>query len=103
MTLMTELVDTKPSSFKEAVRQPVWVDAMMEEYKSIVNKSVWEVVLRLADKLVVGSRWIFKVNHVANGNIDKYKVIFVAKGYSQVEGIDYEEKFSLVARYSSIR
>ena len=52
---------------------------------------------------MVGSRWIFKVNHTTNGSIKKYKAIFVAKGLSQVEGIDYEETFAPVARYSSIR
>ena len=46
MALMTELVETKPSSFEEAVEKPIWVDAMVEEYKSIVKNNVWEVILR---------------------------------------------------------
>jgi len=58
---------------------------------------------RLVDKLVVGSRWIFKVNHAADESIENYKAIFVAKRYSQVEGIGYDHTFSPVARYSSIR
>ena len=48
------------------------------------------------------SNWIYKINHVADGSIEKYKVIFVAHGFSQKEGIDYEEKFAPVARYTSI-
>ena len=51
----------------------------------------------------MGSRWIFKVKHVANESIEKYKVKFVSKVFSQVEGIDYEETFAPVARYMSIR
>ena len=54
-------------------------------------------------KSVVGSRWIYKVKKAADGSIEKYKAIFVAWGFSQIEGIDYEETFALVARYSSIR
>jgi len=64
MDLLAELVETKPSYFKEEIEKPDWVDSMVEEYKSIMNKSVWEVVPRLVDKSVVGSRWIFKVKHV---------------------------------------
>jgi len=98
MALMSELVETEPSSFEEEVQKPVWVDAMVEEYDSFVRNSIWEVVPRPA----VGSRWIYKVKHVAYGSIEKHKAKFVAKGFSQVEGIDYEETFVPVARYSSI-
>ena len=49
------------------------------------------------------SKLIFKVKHVADRNIEKYKARFMAKGFSQVEGIEYEETFALIARYYSIR
>jgi len=52
---------------------------------------------------VVGSRWIYKIRYVADDSIKKYKDRFVAKGYAQKEGIDYEETFAPVARYTSIR
>jgi len=60
------------------------------------------VAPRSTDKSVVGSRWIFKVKHAADGSIEKYKSKFVAKGLSQVEEIDYEETFVPVARYSPL-
>ena len=52
---------------------------------------------------MVSSKWIYKIKHVADGSIEKYKAIFVARGFSQKEGIDYEEIFSPVERYTSIR
>ena len=64
---------------------------------------VWEVVSRPEDRFVVGSRWIYKIKYVADDNIEKYRARFVAKGYAQKEGIDYEETFAPVARYTSIR
>jgi hypothetical protein len=76
---------------------------MMEEYASIMKNDVWEVVPRPKGKKVVGSKWIYKVKHATDGSVDKCKARFVAKGFSQREGVDYEETFSPVARYSSIR
>ena len=76
---------------------------MVEEYDSIMKNQVWEVVSRPQGKKVVGSRWIYKVKHVADGSVEKYQARFVAKGFSQKEGIDYEETFAPVARYSSIQ
>ena len=77
---MIELVEIEPTSFKEEVEHPIWVDAMVEEYDSIFKNSVWEVIPRPTDKSVLVSRWIFKVKHVADGDIEKYKAIFVSKG-----------------------
>ncbi len=47
MALAGECVETEPSSFEEAVQQPIWVDAMVEEYDSLVRISVWDMVPRL--------------------------------------------------------
>jgi hypothetical protein len=52
---------------------------------------------------VVSSKWLYKIKHVVDGSIEKYKERFVARGFSQKEGIDYEETFALVSRYTSIR
>ena len=76
---------------------------MVEEYQSIIKNDVWKVVLRPKDKSVVSSKWIFKTKPSIDGSIEKYKEIFVARGFSQKEGIDYEENFALVARYTLIR
>ena len=61
MALMRKCIVTEPSSFQEAVQQPTWVDAIMEDYDSIVKKSAVEIVPRWVEKSVVGSRWIYKV------------------------------------------
>ena len=64
---MSKCVVTEPSSFEEAVEDPAWVDAMVEEYDSIVRNSAWEIVPRPEGKSVVGSRWIYYVKQAANG------------------------------------
>eukprot|EP00253_Pinus_taeda_P011898 PITA_11898 len=101
MALVGECVVIEPSSFEEVVQQPVWVDAMVEEYDSIMQNSVWDVVPRSGYKSVVTSRWLYKVKQAADGSIEKHKARFVACGFSQVEGIDYDETFALIARIDS--
>ena len=76
---------------------------MIEEYQSIMKNDAWDVVSRPEGKYVVTSKWIYKIKHAADGSIDKYKERFVARGFSQKEGIDYEETFAPVARYTSVR
>ena len=76
---------------------------MIGEYKSIMKNDVWEVVPRLAGKSVVTSRWLYKIKHAADGSVKKYKARFVARGLNQKEGIDYDETFAPVARYTTIR
>ena len=74
----------------------------MVEYASIMKNDVWEVVPRPEGKFVVTSRWLYKIKYFADGSIEKYKARFVARGFSQVEGVDYDETFAPVARYTLI-
>jgi hypothetical protein len=103
MALMCDLIEKEPTCFEEAIQKKEWVDAMTEEYQSIIKNDVWEVVLRSKNKDVVSSKWIYKIKHVADESIEKHKARFVAGGFSQKEGIDYEETFGLAATYTSIR
>jgi hypothetical protein len=102
MALMSHIIDSKPSSYEEAAGQHVWKDAMMEEYQSIMKNDVWEIVPRPKGKSVVTSKWIYKIKHATDGSI-KYKARFFTRGFSQKEGVDYEETFSPIARYTSIK
>ena len=103
MALLSEIIDVEPSSFEKVVGKQVWKDAMQEEYQFIMKNDVWDVVPRLEERSVVTSKWIYKIKHAADGSIEKYKARFVARGFSPKEGIDYEETFAPVARYTSIR
>ena len=75
----------------------------MEEYNSIMKNGVWEIVPRPEGKSVVTSKWLYKIKYVADGSIEKYKARFVARGFSQVEGVDYDETFASIYIFSSIR
>ena len=100
---MKKLIKAEPSTFEEAVNHQEWKDAMNEEYQSIMKNGVWEIIPRPEDKSVVTSKWIYKIKHAADGSIDKYKARFVARVFSQQEGIKYEETFALTTRYITIR
>jgi hypothetical protein len=99
---MTHIIDYEPSFHGEATSEQVWQDAMIKEYQSILKNDVWDIVPRPGGKYAVTSKWIYKIKHAADGSIEKYKARFVAKGFSQVEGVDYDDTFAPVARYSSI-
>jgi len=66
-------------------------------------KGIWEIIPRPSGKLIVISKWIYKIKHVVDVSIEKYKERFVARGFSQKEGIDYEETFAPTTRYTTIR
>ena len=76
---------------------------MIKEYQSIMKNDVWDVVMRPEGKSIVTSKWIYKIKHATDGSIEKYKAIFVARGFYQKKGIDYEETFAPVSRCTSIR
>ena len=80
-----------------------WRKATDSEYESLIENNTWELVPLPEGKNVVGSRWVFKVKRDGNGSVERFKARLVAQGYSQAEGIDYQEVFSPVVRNTSIR
>ena len=55
---------------------------MIGEYHSILKNDVWDIVPRPERNSVVTSIWLYKINHVANDSVDKYKSMFVSHGFS---------------------
>lgn len=88
-----------PSPFEEAMNSPSlskWFTTMEDEIESMTKNHVWDFVDIPPGCKTIGNKWILKVKHKADGLIDKYKACLVAKGYTQKEGVDYEETFSHV-------
>ena len=82
-----------------------WQSAILEEYQSIQDAGTWTVHAMSdfpAGRQPVGSKWVFKVKHNADRSVERYKARMVAKGYSQIEGLDYHETFAPVTRYDSL-
>ena len=101
---MTHVINTKELvTFEQAKDKKEWMDAMIEEYNSIIKNDTWELIELPKDKVPIGSKWLFKSKFKANGSIEKYKAILVAKGYSQQESIDYEDTFAPVGKPNTIR
>ena len=82
VALMCNLIDEETTCFEEVRKHKEWVDSMVEEYQSIINNDVWEVVPRPKNKSVVSSKWIYKTKHSTYKSIEKYKERFVARGFS---------------------
>ncbi|GLJ31038.1 hypothetical protein SUGI_0621080 [Cryptomeria japonica] len=93
----------EPKTFDEAHKSEKWIDAIDEELKQIEKNQTWELVPRLADKNAIGTKWFYRNMIDEEGKIVRHKSRLKCKGYSQVEGIYFEEKFALVARLEAIR
>ena len=93
----------EPKNVKEALSDEYWINAMQEELGQFRRNEVWELVSRPDDVNVIGTKWIFKNKTDESGNVTRNKARLVAQGYTQIEGIDFDETFAPVARLESIR
>ena len=82
MPLLCDIIDKEYSTYEEVANNKEWKDSMIEEYQSIMKNFFWEIVSRQEEKFVLTFKWIYKIKHVVDGNIKKYKEIFVAQGFS---------------------
>jgi len=80
----------EPRCFEETNNDQHWINAMEHELNQIEKNHTWELVPRLKDKNVIGTKWVFRNKSNEYGKVVRNKARLVCKGYSQVEGIDFE-------------
>ncbi|GKB80775.1 retrovirus-related pol polyprotein from transposon TNT 1-94 [Tanacetum coccineum] len=97
------LTSIKPKTYKDALTQSCWIEAVQEELNEFKCLKVWELLPCLDKVMVITLKWFYKVKLDELRGILKNKARLVARDYRQEEGIDFEESFALVARLDAIR
>lgn len=96
----------EPKTYMEALRSEDsenWKEAMDSEVRSLEKNQTWQLKQLPEGRKVIDNKWVFKVKKYANGQIERYKARLVIRGFTQEYGIDYEETFSPVVKFTSLR
>ena len=105
-SLALAVISDDPLTRKEALSGPdrkLWEAAMDDEFLSLEENHTWDLVSPPTDQDVLTGTWVLKTKYKSSGVIDKRKARWVAHGYKQVEGIDFNETFAPVVSYPAIR
>ncbi|GJX98130.1 putative ribonuclease H-like domain-containing protein [Tanacetum coccineum] len=97
------LSQEEPKKAVQALKDPNWIKAMQEELLQFKLQEVWTLVELPNEKRAIGTKWVFRNKKDERGIVIKNKARLVAQGYTQEEGIDYDEVFAPVARIEAIR
>lgn len=96
----------EPKSYQEAIsgeQSKNWRLAIQEELRAHEKNNTWTIVPRPPDCNPIGCKWVFKVKENPSTSKIRFKARLCAKGFLQKAGTDFEEIFSPVVRYDSIR
>ena len=96
----------EPLSYRKAIEGAdveQWKAAMNEELDSLESMDTWVTVPRPEDRAVIGCKWVFRIKRNADGSIARYKARLVARRFTQVYGLDYDETYAPVTRLETIR
>jgi hypothetical protein len=92
----------KSLKVEEALNDPDWVMAMQDELNNFTRNKVWSLVERPKQN-VIGTKWVFRNKQDEHGVVTRNKARLVAQGFTQIEGLDFGETYTPVARFESIR
>lgn len=76
---------------------------MQSELHALEQTNTWTIIDLPPNKTPIGCKWVYKIKYLADDSIDRYKVRLVAKGYTQLESVDYFDTFSHVAKLTTVQ
>ena len=95
-----------PNSLREAENSPFaenWRDARQAELDRLAEMGTWELVDPPPGANILGTKWVFALKRRPDGTLERFKARFVAQGFGQKEGVDYDETFAGTAGKLTIR
>lgn len=99
-------IQEEPRDYREAMAsddREHWMEAMNDEYGSLIQNGTWRLVEAPDCQKIIDNKWAFKIKYLTDGSVDRFKARLVVRGFTQEYGIDHEETFSPVVRFTSIR
>ena len=106
ITVVSTEEDELEPSYEQACRRsdwPQWKQAIDVELENLKAAGTWEIVERPEGVNVVDSKWVFRMKKDAKGKVIKWKARLVARGFTQIYGVNYFETFAPVVRLALIR
>lgn len=96
-----------PKTYSEAINDPVhskkWKDAMLQEIIGLSENGTWKEVIPPKNVNLVSTKWVYTIKLNTDGSIERFKARLVARGFSQIHGIDYTETFAPTVRMDTLR
>ena len=106
LTFLGEGLNNEPLSLEEAKSRsdwPKWKQAMYEEIKQLHNLRTYTITKLPEDRKAIACKWVYRLKKDSEGNIVHYKACRVAKGFSQILGIDFDKTFAPVMRLDTLQ
>ena len=94
-----------PSSYRQAIRSPQydkWNSAMKKELMELKENNTFSLVYLPPGAKAIGGKWVYKISSPPGEEL-RFRARYVAKGFSQQEGINYAETFSPTCKFSTIK
>ncbi len=101
------LVIPVPESYEAAIKDPLWgklwLEAVQAELTALIANGTWDVAVPPKGANIITSKWVFKAKMHVDGTLEKLKARIVARGFSQLYGVDFTDTFAPTVKFDTLR
>ena len=90
-------------TYNEASKHASWQSAMQDELQALAANNTWQLTPLPPGKKTIGCKWVYKIKYHSDGTVERHKARVVAKGFTQLEGLDFLDTFAPVAKLTTLR